>query len=509
ALDVEGKPNSILMERFFQDAQRSGTRVGSGDVGVGIEEVNLDTLYHSLFLKPRAIAVGYVTDEEGDVRIMATINRDPQGYVKDDVEFAYMPKGGENFAELLPDLELEDFNVVGVDSAKNIAYALGEADGFTSLYSVALDGTGKTTVLLSQPGYDIDNVVRIGRKQRVVGATFATDRRHYEFFDPDFKKLVNGLSKALPGKPQVEVVDASTDEKRLLVMAHSDVNPGMMYLFDRATGQLSEIAPVRGELEKLQLSPMTLVRYTARDGTEIPAYLTLPPGSDKKGLPTIVMPHGGPEARDEWGFDWLAQYFAQRGYAVLQPNYRGSAGYGSAWEMDNGFQSWRTAIADVIDAGHWLVKEGIASEDKLAIFGWSYGGYAALQSAVIEPDLFKAVVAVAPVTDLGQLRDDARNYTSYPKISEFLGHGNEIIDEGSPARRAERITAPVMLVHGEYDEQASFKQSVIMADALKDAGKEARFLRFPVLDHSLRDSPARAQMLRETDEFLRESLGIK
>jgi len=336
ALDVEGKPNSILMERFFQDAQRSGTRVGSGDVGVGIEEVNLDTLYHSLFLKPRAIAVGYVTDEEGDVRIMATINRDPQGYVKDDVEFAYMPKGGENFAELLPDLELEDFNVVGVDSAKNIAYALGEADGFTSLYSVALDGTGKTTVLLSQPGYDIDNVVRIGRKQRVVGATFATDRRHYEFFDPDFKKLVNGLSKALPGKPQVEVVDASTDEKRLLVMAHSDVNPGMMYLFDRATGQLSEIAPVRGELEKLQLSPMTLVRYTARDGTEIPAYLTLPPGSDKKGLPTIVMPHGGPGSARRMGFRLAGAIFRPTRLCGAAAQLPRLGGYGSAWK-------WTTA----------------------------------------------------------------------------------------------------------------------------------------------------------------------
>ncbi|MEI9851159.1 MAG: alpha/beta fold hydrolase [Sphingomonas sp.] len=124
------------------------------------------------------------------------------------------------------------------------------------------------------------------------------------------------------------------------------------------------------------------------------------------------MPHGGPGARDEWGFDWLAQFFAARGYAVLQPNFRGSAGYGEDWFLENGFKSWRTAIGDVNDGGRWLVGQGIAAPAKLAIVGWSYGGYAALQSAVLDPELFKAIVAIAPVTDLGALKEESRWFTT-------------------------------------------------------------------------------------------------
>jgi dipeptidyl aminopeptidase/acylaminoacyl peptidase len=158
--------------------------------------------------------------------------------------------------------------------------------------------------------------------------------------------------------------------------------------------------PERPDLADYKLAPVKAITYKAADGTDIPAYLTLPPGSDGKNIPAIVMPHGGPASRDEWGFDWLSQFFAHQGYAVLQPNFRGSSGYGEAWFQKNGYQSWKTAIGDVNDAGRWLSAQGIAAPGKLAIVGWSYGGYAALQSAVLDPDLFKAIVAVAPVTDL-------------------------------------------------------------------------------------------------------------
>ncbi len=153
----------------------------------------------------------------------------------------------------------------------------------------------------------------------------------------------------------------------------------------------------------------------------IPAYLTLPPGrEDAKGLPAIVLPHGGPSARDEWGFDWLSQFFANRGYAVLQPNFRGSSGYGDVWFQQNGFRSWKMAIGDVLAAGHWLVKQEIADPAKLGILGWSYGGYAALQSAVVDSQTFKAVIAVAPVTDLNELKEENRNFTNYRVVSEFI-----------------------------------------------------------------------------------------
>ena len=147
------------------------------------------------------------------------------------------------------------------------------------------------------------------------------------------------LRKALPGSPSITFVDASADESKLVLFASSDTDPGRYYLYDKATHHLAEIMAVRPQLAAVPLATQRPITFKAADGTDIPAYLTLPPGSDGKNLPAIVMPHGGPSARDEWGFDWLSQFFANRGFAVLQPNYRGSSGYGSAWFQKNGFQS--------------------------------------------------------------------------------------------------------------------------------------------------------------------------
>jgi dipeptidyl aminopeptidase/acylaminoacyl peptidase len=193
------------------------------------------------------------------------------------------------------------------------------------------------------------------------------------------------LTKALPGGPRVSFVDASQDGTR----------PAALGRHRRRSRPLLSVrqgrqTPGRGHARaagpgRLQALPVKAVTYKAADGTDIPAYLTLPPGSDGKNIPAIVMPHGGPESRDEWGFDWLAQYFAHQGYAVLQPNFRGSSGYGEAWFQKNGYQSWRTAVGDVNDGGRWLNAQGIAAPGKLAIVGWSYGGYAALQSSVLDP----------------------------------------------------------------------------------------------------------------------------
>ena len=221
---------------------------------------------------------------------------------------------------------------------------------------------------------------------------------------------------------------------------------------------------------------MQPVVYPAGDGTSIPGYLTLPVGGTGKNLKAIVMPHGGPGSRDEWGFDWLAQFFVARGYAVLQPNYRGSAGYGEAWYGRNGFQDWETAIDDVNDAGRWLVTQGIADPEKLVVVGWSYGGYAALQSQVVDPSLYKAVVAIAPVTDLEALREENRNFTSRLTVDEFIGRGPHV-SAGSPARHAERFAAPVLLVHGTKDLNVGVGQSKLMRDRLNSAQKASRLPR--------------------------------
>ncbi len=299
----------------------------------------------------------------------------------------------------------------------------------------------------------------------------------------------------------MSIVDANDDESKILLIASSDVDPGTLYLYDKGTRSLAELLPLRQPLANRQMGAVQPVVYPAGDGTSIPGYLTLPVGGTGRNLKAIVMPHGGPGSRDEWGFDWLAQFFVARGYAVLQPNYRGSAGYGEAWYGRNGFQDWETAIGDVNDAGRWLVTQGIADPEKLAVVGWSYGGYAALQSQVVDPSLYKAVVAIAPVTDLEALREENRNFTSRLTVDEFIGRGPHV-SAGSPARHAERFAAPVLLVHGTKDLNVGVGQSKLMRDRLNSAQKQVDYLEFEGLDHQLEHSQARAIMLKRINTFL-------
>ena len=218
------------------------------------------------------------------------------------------------------------------------------------------------------------------------------------------------------------------------------------------------------------------------------------------------MPHGGPAARDEWGFDWLPQFLAARGYAVIQPEYRGSGGFGDAWMAKNGFKGWRTSIGDISAAARYLAKQGIADSSRIAIVGWSYGGYAALQSAATEPSLYKAVVAIAPVTDLALLKTEAQDYTNYKQTVAFIGDGPHLV-EGSPVHQAAAVQVPVLLVHGDLDVNVNFEQSQRMQQALQSAGKKSEFLAFKGLDHQLEDNEARATVLLKIGQLLDRTIG--
>ena len=502
---------SVLMARTYVPERTTGTRLASDQEGYGVDRVDTATLKRSTIESPKRDAEEYISDGHGVVRIMGLQPSDGSGYDKDKINYFYRKSGSRSWLPLgslkLAGGQTEGFNPVAVDRDRNVVYGFDAVGGHTALYAIALDGSAKRDLVLARPDVDIDSLIRIGRSTRVIGASFATERRQIEFFDPELKKLAASLSRALPNLPLVAFIDASADESKLLLFAGSDVDPGRYYLLDKATKQMAEVLPVRPQLLKTQLATVKAITYSAADGTQIPGYLTLPPGSDGKNLPTIVMPHGGPGDRDEWGFDWLAQFFANRGYAVLQPNYRGSTGYGSSWFQQNGFKSWKVAIGDVNDGGRWLAKQGIADPNKLAILGWSYGGYAALQSAVLDPNLFKAIVAVAPVTDLETLRNESLNFSNHILVDAYIGHGPQV-REGSPAQNVDRITAPVLMFHGDRDRNVGIGESRMMASRLKSAGKRVELVEFHNLDHQIQDSVVRAEMLDKMDAFLRASMGM-
>ena len=500
---------AVLMTRDYAQEGTTGTLLGNQREGLAVERVDTLTLARTLVEPPRGDAVEFISDQHGTVRIVGQQPKTSAGYSTARVNYSYRPAGGGDWVALssYDDDAHTGFVPVAVDRELDAAYGFEWVNGRQAVVRVSLNGALKREVLVARDDVDVDRLIRIGRNRRVVGASFATEKRQAVFFDPVLKGLAAALTKALPGQPGVHFVDASQDGSRLLLWAGSDVDPGRYYLFDRTAKKLAEVMPDRPELSAFKLSPVQPVTYKAADGTVVPAYLTLPPGSDGKNLPGIVMPHGGPSARDEWGFDWLAQFFAHQGYAVLQPNYRGSSGYGEAWFQQNGFQSWKTAIGDINDAGRWLLSQGIAAPGKLAIVGWSYGGYAALQSSVLDPDLFKAIVAVAPVTDLDALREESRAFTNYKIRDAQIGRGPHV-KEGSPAQNAERIKAPVLMFHGDEDSNVRIGESRLMLSKLKAAGGRAELVEFPGLDHQLNDSTARATLLDRTDSFLRTVLGL-
>lgn len=508
---LPGTEGAVLMGRNYVPNSRIGSNFQDRREGYGVDRIDTANLSAKTVESPKPNAVDFISDGRGKIRIMAVNDvAGATGYDSGKIRYHYRTKASDDWKDLgvYNRLTEEGFFPVAVDPDLDVAYGYRKgAGGRLTLFSISLDGTKRETQVYAHPQVDVGQVVRVGRARRIVGVTFATEKREAIYFDPPLAALGRSLSKALPGLPLIRFVDATADESKLLLWAGSDTDPGRYYLFDKASKRLNELMLQRPDLEGAALATMKPITYWAADGTEVPAYLTLPVGSTGKNLPAIVMPHGGPSARDHWGFDWLVQYFASRGFAVLQPNYRGSAGYGDAWYQRNGFQSWRTAIGDVNDAGRWLVAQGIADPGKLAIVGWSYGGYAALQANVVDPDLFKAAVAIAPVTDLSTLVEDSKYWTDHRVVRDMIGSGPHV-REGSPAQNAGRIKAPVLLFHGDMDLNVAVRQSRMMKDKLGDAGHKSELVVYDGLDHRLDDNVARTDMLRRTDAFLRTALKL-
>ncbi len=500
---------NILMVREYipQEAvssSGSGTLIAQKKSGTGVDLVDTRTLRSKIVEQPDLEAMEFISDGYGRVRIKGTMSSRENAELGLRRYYYRKPDSKDWLPLSTVDKSRQGFDPYAVDPKLNVVYGLNRVDGRLAAFRRSLDGSNAETLVFAHPEVDVSGFARIGRRGRVIGVRYTTDAGEIHYIDADVQKMVDQLAKAIPHLPIVEVVESSEDERKMLIWAGSDTNAGRFFLFDRDAKTLANLLAMRPGLEQVALGKMQSITYPARDGTQIPAYLTLPPGkTSASGLPVVVMPHGGPEARDSWGFDWLPQFFAQRGYAVLQPNFRGSAGYGQSWLKRNAFQDWQLAIGDVNDGAHWLARQG-ADAKRMAIFGWSYGGYAALQSNVLEPDLFKAVVAVAPVTDLALLRSDSYGWGDYAYVRDFLGEGKHI-KEGSPAQNAAAFKAPVLMFHGDIDRNVDVGHAKLMDAKLKDAGRSSELHIYKNRDHYLEDGEIRAELLRTSAAFMEKA----
>jgi dipeptidyl aminopeptidase/acylaminoacyl peptidase len=345
------------------------------------------------------------------------------------------------------------------------------------------------------------------RTYRMIGGVLADDAR-LMFFDPTMQQRWDGVRRAFEGE-RVNLVSWSDDFKKMIVLVDGDRDG---YIYELVDLNSHTAGPIGDVYEGVAASfEVQRISYAAADGMSIPAYLTLPRRRAPKNLPLIVLPHGGPAARDHAHFDWWAQALASQNYAVLQPNYRGS---NLNWTfLSAGFGQWgRKMQSDLSDGVRYLVKEGIVDPARVCIVGASYGGYAAFAGVTLEHGVYRCAVAVAGLSDLKLMRDWINNEHSHRNSlaqrywDRFLGisgPNDPILDVISPIKHVGSVNVPVLIIHGRDDTVVPFEQSSVMADALRHAKKDVEFVTLQHEDHWLSRSETRLQMLQASVAFLR------
>lgn len=357
---------------------------------------------------------------------------------------------------------------------KRFYAVIPEKTGPHGLYLV--DPNGKRELVARDEVSDPTTPIMSLDGKDVIGVEFRSTVPRRQWLMPDHPDAVilKSLQQSFPGQ-WVSFSNATDDGKTIVFMVTSDRNPGEFFLYERETSKATYLASVRQWLNPELMSEMKPIQFKARDGLTIHGWLTLPKGSDGKNLPLIINPHGGPHGPyDDWGFNPEVQLFASRGYAVLQPNFRGSGGFGLQFQ-EIGYRQWGgTMQDDVTDATLWAIKEGIADKDRVCIYGASYGAYAALMGVAKEPDLYQCAIGFVGVYDLKTMysRGDIRERDSgVDYLEEILGKSQDELAMRSPARQVNKIKVPVVIVAGGEDRRTPPKQSEILVSELKDAGK--------------------------------------
>ena len=376
-------------------------------------------------------------------------------------------------------------------------------------------GTGKEEVVESDPLKHVDfgNALFSEVSDDLIATTYDDERERIYWKDKNFEADYKFLQKKLPGK-EIGFASSTKDEKLWIISSNSDTDPGSTYLFDRSTKQLTLQYQIREKLNRSYLAPMKPVSYPSSDGLQIPAYLTLPKGVEAKGLPAIILPHGGPWARDTWGYNGFAQFLANRGYAVLEPNFRGSTGYGKKF-LDAGNKQWGEKMQDDVTWGaKYLIAQGIADPKRVGIMGGSYGGYATLAGVTFTPDVYAAAVSIVGPSNLITLLESIPPYWEQIRKLFYERMGDPNTPEGkaqllrqSPLTAAAKIKTPLLVVQGANDPRVNKRESDQIVVALRDRGFPVEYLVAPDEGHGFARPVNNMAMFASAEKFLAKYLG--
>ena len=375
--------------------------------------------------------------------------------------------------------------------------------------------TGKEEVVESDPlkRVDFGNASFSEVSDELIATAYDDERVRIYWKDKNFEADYKNLQKQLPGK-EINFGSSTKDEKLWIVYANADTDPGSTYLFDRTTKKLTLQYQSRDKLNRAYLAPMKPVKYLSSDGLEIPAYLTLPKGVAAKNLPAVILPHGGPWARDNWGYDAFAQFLANRGYAVLQPNFRGSTGYGKKF-LAAGNKQWGDKMQDDITWGvKYLIAQGIADPKKVGILGGSYGGYATLAGVAFTPDVYAAAVSIVGPSNLITLLESIPPYWEQIRKVFYERMGDPNTPEGkaqllrqSPLTAADKIKTPLLVVQGANDPRVNKRESDQIVIALRDRGFPVEYMVAPDEGHGFARPVNNMAMFASAEKFLAKYLG--
>ena len=407
-------------------------------------------------------------------------------------------------------IKTRSFNGVTPDHTKLVMLSQDENHGRWAYYTMALaDGTIEGPIF-SHHNKDVETVLT-DLNRVVYGVRYSGFTPSYDFFERKLNARMNGLAKALPDN-SFKVVDYTPSWDHIVFYMDGLQSSGDYVLYK--DGGLSMLTPSRPDIPREAVNDVIEYNYTARDGMQIPTLLTVPNGKELKNLPSIMMPHGGPESYDTKTFDYLAQYFASQGYLVIQPQFRGSDGFGVDHLMAGRGEWGRKMQDDLTDAVSSLTKSGQINPDRVCIVGASYGGYAALAGAAFSPDVYKCVVSINGVSDVEKMlkteaQDNGDDHWVVAYWQEVISNGDvkeDHLKQISPLNFVQSITSPVLLIHSQNDKIVPIKQSQEMYDAMKNANKNVEFLALSKGDHYLSTAKNRMQAMLAIEAFVKKHI---
>lgn len=385
--------------------------------------------------------------------------------------------------------------------------------GRRAYHSVSLKTGDVSKPLFSRSNKGVETVIR-DENDVILGVRYSGFKPEYDFFDKKLNARFRGLKTAMPFNT-FNLLSWTEDRNNMLLMMEGELSSGQFIRY--ANGALEHIAFARPLIAPEIVSYATSYEFKARDGLTIPSLLTLPLHHEGNNLPAIVMPHGGPESYDKIEYNWLVQYFTNRGYAVIQPQFRGSEGFGREFTLAGRGEWGRKMQDDITDSIQYFANQKTIDPKRVCIVGWSYGGYAAMAGIALTPELYQCAIAINGVSDIPMMI--ARDRKEYGRKSSTVEYWDAVIVNGkltkeelkasSPARNAKFVKAPLLLVHGTYDNVVHIEQSEEMHDMLEDMDKAVKMVKIEKGDHNLYTAKHRLKLLTEVDRFIRQHLPIK